>query len=121
MVAIIESGSPGEGNRYAAGTNKVAAALIAVPTLLLAKGLLSAGQSTREFQDALEANVWLFGLLAGLIALHMAAAYGSQRRKSWARKLSRTLAALLILMVPIGTVIGVLLFRYTSPDRWITE
>ncbi len=120
MVAVIETDSPGEGNRYVAVANSVAAALLAIPIVLLARGLLE-NMGDSNFGNAIVAMAWVIGILATLVGLHLIAAYGSRRKRPWARALSRMLATLLLPMVPFGTVIGVLIFRYTSPRRWISE
>jgi hypothetical protein len=120
MVAIIESNTPGEGNRYAAVANWVAAVLIAIPIVLLARGLFGTIGSG-HFENSIKAISWVIGILATLMGLHLVAAYGSRLRRAWARKLSRTLATILLPIFPFGTVIGVLIFRYTSPGRWISE
>ena len=120
MVVIVDTDTPGEGNRYVAGAHWFAAALLAIPILLLARGLIG-NIGSSNFKDSLAAMAWVIGILAALLALHLVAAYGSRLRRAWARTLSRALATLLFPIIPIGTAISVVIFRYTSPGRWISE
>ena len=58
-----------------------------------------------------------FLLVAGLVVLNVAAAVGLLRLREWARWLAIGLAALGLILIPVGTIAGGLILWYLLSDR----
>jgi hypothetical protein len=52
------------------------------------------------------------------VAIYFVAAIGARNQRPWARILSRTMAVLLFLFFPIGTVWSIFVLRNTRSGRW---
>ena len=60
----------------------------------------------------------LLGIVMGVVALHRSAARAAERNRPWARSLSRTIAAFLLIGFPLGTAIGLYMLYNCRRKRW---
>jgi len=119
MIAVIETGAPGEGNRHVVAANISMVLLYAVLGVFLAKTLYGI-ISTARFDGNAVGVCWTLAVVLGLAALHGTAAYGARRKRHWARTLSRVLAFMLFPAIPLGTVFSMSILRNTRPGRWVS-
>lgn len=72
-----------------------------------------------RFSEEVQMPFWVFALAISmpLAVLHLFAALGAQRGAAWGRTLSKVIASLMLLGVPIGTAIGIYIFSKTG-ERW---
>jgi hypothetical protein len=119
MVAIVETDTPGEGNRHVAGAHWVMVLLYGLVLVILIKTLVGILRSG-GFDEGARGVSWTLGVVLALAALHVVAAVGAYGRRSWARTLSRVLAFFLMPVIPIGTAIAMVILRNTRPGRWIS-
>jgi uncharacterized membrane protein (DUF2068 family) len=119
MVAIIETDRPGEGNRHVAGAHWMMVLFYGLLIVILIKTLVGMLRSG-GFDRGASGVSWTLGVVLAFTALHVVAAVGAYRRRSWARTLSRVLAFLLMPVIPIGTAIAMAILRNTRPGRWIS-
>ena len=52
---------------------------------------------------------------------HYFGSKGAREGKDWGRTLSRVIGAVMLIGVPLGTIIGWYLFKYTSSKQWESE
>jgi len=120
MVAVIESNTPGEGNRHVAGAHLVMAVFYGVGAAILGERLVESSR-VGGFDDSATGICWVLGVLVTFAITHVAAARGARRKRRWARALSRALAIIFFPVVPVGTAFGLFIFRNTRPHRWVSE
>jgi hypothetical protein len=119
VIAIVETDEPGEGNRHVVGIHLVVIMLYGILAIVLVKVLFRLAATSGVDASAVGVS-WLLGIVLMMVSLHGAAAYGARLGRRWARTLSRALGILLLVAVPVGTVVGFLIFRNTRPGGWTT-
>ena len=60
----------------------------------------------------------LLVIVMGVVALHRSAGRAAERNRPWARSLSRTIAAFLLIGFPLGTAIGLYMLYNCRRKRW---
>jgi hypothetical protein len=117
MFVIIEDDIPGKGHMRVASAHWVLVGIYGLGSA----GLLRVLYRTIGTSDDRDNAVGLLLILAGLfilMAIHFVAAIGARNQRPWARTLSRTMAVLLFLFLPIGTAWSIFVMRNTRSGRW---
>ena len=117
MIAVVERGTPGEGSRQVAGVHWVLAGIYGLLMAMLVPILYRAIRTPGENDSVLGVSVTLIALL-GFLTLHVVTARGASKQKRWARATSLTIAFLMFVAFPIGTVCALIIFRGTRDSRW---
>jgi hypothetical protein len=117
MVAVVESGTPGEGSMQVAWVHFVLAALYGLGTAKLLSLLYRAIRANGADDSAFGLSM-VAAALGAFAVFHLGTAIGARRQKPWARQASRVVAFLLFPAFPIGTAIAFYLLRNTRSNRW---
>ncbi len=100
------------------GISAAISLFVAATTLFIFLGLL-----LPEMTDDPDRGRVIFGLFSGIFlfggfgVLDIAAVVGVFRLREWGRWLAMVLAIMGLIMIPIGTIVGVLIIRYLLRDE----
>lgn len=117
MFVIIDDDAPGKGHMRVASAHWVAVGLYGLGSAEFLRVLYRVSGTSGARDSALGVLLILTGLFF-FLAIHFVAAIGARNHRPWARTLSRTMAVLLFLFIPIGTAWSVFVLRNTRSGRW---
>src|SRR5579863_3621110 len=103
MFVIIDDDTPGKGHMRVARAHWALVGLYGLGSAAFLRILYRIIRTTGS-GDSASGVLLILLVLFTFVAVHLVAAWGARNQRPWARTLSRTMAVLLFLFLPIGTI-----------------